>query len=108
MINAESFSGDAIALENIYNLCHAILMDENVIFKSTAFGHGVSEADIRYAFDHYLFDGTVAGEEHKHLLIGLDRNGNPLEILYNVLDENAVNVFHAMKCRKKWLSFANL
>jgi hypothetical protein len=80
----------------------------DVIFKPTAFRHGVSELDIRYAFNHYLADGTVAGEEHKHLLIGLDHNGNPLEVLYNVLEENTINVFHAMKCRKKWLSFVNL
>jgi hypothetical protein len=83
-------------------------MDEAVIFKPTAFRHGVSEADIRHAFDHYLSDGTVAGEDHKHLLVGLDRKGNALEVLYNVLDENTVNVFHAMKCRKKWLYFENL
>jgi hypothetical protein len=83
-------------------------MDEDVIFKPIAFRHGVSKADICHAFDHYLSDGTVAGEEHKHLPVGLDRNGNPLEILYNALDGNAVNVFHAMKCRKKWHSFVNL
>ena len=82
-------------------------MDEEFIFKPTAFKHNVAEADIRSAFDQILFDGTVAGEEHKHLLVGLDRNGNPLEILYNVLEENAVNVFHAMKCRKAWRTLKN-
>jgi hypothetical protein len=40
-------------------------------------------------------------------LVGLDRNGNPLEVLYNVLEGNAVNVFHAMKCRKTWRSLRN-
>jgi hypothetical protein len=64
-------------------------------------------ADICSAFDQIVFDGTIAGEEHKHLLVGLDRNGNPLEILYNVLEGNAVNVFHAMKCRKAWRSLRN-
>jgi hypothetical protein len=82
-------------------------MDEEIIFKPTAFKHGVAEADIRSAFDQILFDGTIAGEDHKHLLVGLDRNGNPLEILYNILDGNAVNVFHAMKCRKAWRSLKN-
>jgi hypothetical protein len=83
-------------------------MDEDVIFKPTAFRHGVRESDIRHAFDWCWSDGTVVGEEHKHLLIGPDNSGNPLEILYNVLDGNTVNVFHAMKCRKKWRSFVNL
>jgi hypothetical protein len=28
--------------------------------------------------------------------------------LYNVLDENTVNVFHAMKCRKAYCALINL
>jgi hypothetical protein len=32
------------------------------------------------------------------LLIGFDRNANPLEIFYNVLDHDTIRVFHAMKC----------
>jgi hypothetical protein len=39
------------------------------------------------------------------LLIGFDGNGNPLEILYNVLEGDRINVFHAMKCRKAYLVF---
>jgi hypothetical protein len=53
-------------------------MDEDIIFKPTAFKHG------------------------------LDRSGNPLEILYNVLDEDMINVFHAMKCRKIYRALVNL
>jgi hypothetical protein len=40
----------------------------------------------------------------KHLLIGFDRNANHLEILYNVIDEDTLRVFHAMKCRNIFLS----
>ena len=28
---------------------------------------------------------------------GFDRKGNPIEIYYNILDENMVRVFHAME-----------
>jgi len=42
------------------------------------------------------------------LLIGLDRRFNPLEILYNEIDEDNVNVFHAMRCRKAWRNLAKL
>jgi hypothetical protein len=83
-------------------------MDEDIIFKPTAFKHGIAEADIRHAFDRRLFDHVMPDEEDKNLLIGLDRNGNPLEILYNVLDGNAVNVFHAMRCRKTYRALVNL
>jgi hypothetical protein len=47
----------------------------------------------------------MPGEEHKNLLIGFDSNGNPLEILYNVLEGDRINVFHAMKCRRAYLVF---
>jgi hypothetical protein len=33
------------------------------------------------------------------LLLGFDTNSNLLEIMYNEIDEQTVNVFHAMRCR---------
>jgi hypothetical protein len=74
----------------------------------SAFKHGVTEEDIRFAFDNRLFEHPVAQQEEKNLLIGLDRHLNPLEILYNEIDEYTVNVFHAMKCRKAWRDLAKL
>ena len=74
----------------------------------SAFKHGVTEDDIRFAFDNKLFEHPVDGQEEKYLLIGLDRRLNPLEILYNEIDDHTVNVFHAMKCRKAWRNLANL
>jgi hypothetical protein len=44
-------------------------MDEEFIFKPTAFRHGVAEADIRSAFDQILFDGTVAGEPMREMTV---------------------------------------
>ena len=79
-------------------------MDAGIEFNEAAFKHGVSEADIRYAFSHAVFDHPVAGEEEKSLLIGFDTKANLLEILYNVMGEQRINVFHAMKCRKTWRS----
>jgi hypothetical protein len=75
---------------------------------ASAFKHGVTEADIKFAFDNRLFEHPVARDEDKNLLIGLDTRLNPLEILYNEIDEHTVNVFHAMKCRKAWRNLANL
>ncbi|MDR2971562.1 MAG: hypothetical protein LBU83_06510 [Bacteroidales bacterium] len=74
-----------------------------VEFNPSAFKHGVSVADILWAFDHIAHDSLIEqGESEtmdKYLLIGFDINANPLEIMYNEIDENTVNVFHAMKCR---------
>jgi hypothetical protein len=41
------------------------------------------------------------------LILGFDCNGNLLEIMYNIIDEQRVNVFHAMKCRNTYLSLLN-
>ena len=80
----------------------------NIKCVPSAFKHGVTEEDIRFAFDNKLFDHPVALHEDKNLLIGLDRRLNPLEILYNEINDHTVNVFHAMKCRKAWRNLANL
>jgi hypothetical protein len=68
-------------------------------FNPAAFKHGVSEADIRNAFMNALYDDVLDDAGDKHLLLGFDRNGNILEILYNVINEYSINVFHAMSCR---------
>ena len=71
-----------------------------VEFNQAAFKHGVCEADIRNAIINVLYDDVWDDAEDKHLLLGFGCNGNLLEIMYNVIDEQTVNVFHAMKCRK--------
>ena len=77
-------------------------MDVIIKFSQSAFKHGVSEADIRWAIDTAKYDGFFYDDEdteNKRLLIGFDRNANTLEIMYNVLDSDTVRIFHAMKCR---------
>jgi hypothetical protein len=49
------------------------------------------------------FNKGEGQDKDKYLLIGFDRKGSPLEILYNIIDEDTINVFHAMKCRKNFL-----
>ena len=80
-------------------------MDVLIEFNQAAFTHDVKEEDIRFAFDRAQYDGSIDEDEsdNKYLVIGFDRNANPLEIMYNVIDENTINVFHAMKCRKNFL-----
>jgi hypothetical protein len=80
-------------------------MDRDVLieFNEAAFVHEFTEKDIYAAFDSAVFDGSIEEEdENKNLVIGFDRNINPIEVMYNVIDENTINVFHAMKLRKKF------
>jgi len=83
-------------------------VEEEFIFKQSAFKHGILEADIRNAFKQRMFDNTMQGEEHKNLLLGLAQDGSLLEVMYNVLDGDVINVFHAMKCRKAYLALLRI
>jgi hypothetical protein len=33
----------------------------------------------------------------------LNMNGNLIEVMYNLVDEDIANIFHAMRCRKEFL-----
>ena len=73
-------------------------------FNKAAFKHGVTEANIRYALSYPLHEQLLESYINKWLIIGYDKAGNLLEVAYNIIDEETINVFHAMPCRKK---FAN-
>jgi hypothetical protein len=79
----------------------------NYVFNEAAFKHGIEEADIRMAFSHPLFDGLLEGYYNKFLLTGFDTRGNILEIMYNLVDEQTANVFHAMRCRTAFRMLRN-
>ena len=72
----------------------------SVEFNPSAFKHGISETAIRNAIINPIYDDVWDDSADKHLLLGFDFNGNLLEIMYNIIDEQSVNIFHAMKCRK--------
>jgi len=58
-------------------------------------------------FANWKYDDVFDDDPDKHLLIGFDNNANLLEILYNVIDEQSLKVFHAMKCRDSFLPLLN-
>ena len=84
------------------------MTEPDIIFKPSAFKHGVSEADIRMAFATVRYDSPMEGDEEKYLLIGFSTTENLLEILYNELDDGTARVFHAMRCQKKFIRLLNL
>jgi uncharacterized protein YpmB len=73
-----------------------------IVYAKSAFKHGISEADIRHAVLHAVYDEIQDSGDDKHLLLGFDRNMNILEIAYNSIDEQTFKVFHAMKCRNSY------
>ncbi|MCL2094452.1 MAG: hypothetical protein FWH12_09720 [Treponema sp.] len=82
-------------------------MDLQFRIRASALKHGVTEADIRHAFDNYGTIRQFHDRENVYLLIGFDLNANPIEILYNEFGENGVNVFHAMECQPRFLPLLN-
>ena len=72
-------------------------MDLQYRFRESALKHGVTEADIRHAFETCRYIGRHGSRENVYLLLGFNMEANPSEILYNEIGENIVNVFHAMQ-----------
>jgi len=80
--------------------------DITILFNPSAFKHGISEEDIRTVIERWVYNGVLEDDNDKHLLLGFDTHANLLEIIYNVIDNQSINVFHAMKCRKAYYSLA--
>jgi hypothetical protein len=78
-------------------------MDLQFRFRESALKHNITEADIRHAFEMCRYAGQYGSRENVYLLLGFDMEANPVEILYNEVGENIVNVFHAMPCRNRFL-----
>jgi len=73
-------------------------MEVFIKYVPSAFKYNITEANIRHAILNWRYDDIVKDDPGKHLLIGFDSNADLLEIMYNVIDEQTVRVFHAMKC----------
>jgi uncharacterized DUF497 family protein len=76
----------------------------NIEYLNSAFKHGITADNIRYAMWHPLYEHVLEAYKNKWLIIGYDTAGNLLEIAYNIIDDETVNVFHAMPCRKKFIN----
>ena len=84
------------------------MYENDIEFNKAAFKHRINEADIRHAIRYFVYEEQIDDGEDKHLILGFDTSRRLLEIMYNVIYEHTINVFHAMKCRKVWLYLANL
>jgi len=78
-----------------------------LVFNSSAFKHNITEKDIEAAMATPLFDELIEGYNNKYLLIGFNMSGNLIEVMYNLVDEDIANIFHAMSCRNSVLQKLN-
>jgi hypothetical protein len=74
-------------------------MEPEIVFVPSAFKHGVKREDIIHAFRTRIHDGLLEDYGNKYGFIGFNRAGNPIEVFYNPIGDDAIRVFHAMDCR---------
>ena len=82
-------------------------MDVEVVYKPSAFKHGFTRADILWALKTARYDELMEGMEYKHLSLGFDTRGNPLEVMYTDLGDSRISVFHVMRCRAVFIPLMN-
>jgi hypothetical protein len=78
-------------------------MKRDIICKPSAFKHKITLDSIRHALDYPWYEGALEGYENKYIVLGTDHAGNLLEIMYNEMEDGALNVFHAQPCRNIYL-----
>jgi hypothetical protein len=79
-------------------------MEQEIAYAPSAFKHDIAGADIECALKTCITDELMAGFDNKYFVVGYDRAGNPIEVMYNRIGEAAIKVFHAMKCRRHFRS----
>jgi hypothetical protein len=80
---------------------------DRIVFNEAAFRHGQTERDIIAALQTRILEEPVKDEINKYLVIGFNSKSNPIEVMYNEIDDDHINIFHAMPCRKKYLDLLN-
>jgi hypothetical protein len=100
--------GTIFKVLTVKNARSARAMFPVIEFNKAAFKHGITESNIRYAMWHPLHEQQLEAYVNKWLIVGYDTTGNLIEVAYNIINKETVNVFHAMPCRKKFANQINL
>ena len=77
--------------------------DVSVEILPSATRHGQSRDDILSALEQSIYDETLQSDPNKTLSIGYDKNANLLEVIFHILSDEHIVVFHSMPCRKFYI-----
>jgi len=77
------------------------LMADKILYVQSAFKHGYTKDDIERAIDTKIYEDNLKGEDDIYVIIGFDTIANPIEVFYNIIDDETIIVFHAMALRDK-------
>ena len=78
-----------------------LLVDVEILPSATK--HGLSKEDILGALERSIHDETLQADPNKTLSIGYDGKARLVEIIFHVISDEHIVVFHAMKCRKIYI-----
>jgi len=76
-------------------------MADKILYVQSAFKHGYTQDDIERAIDTKIYEDSLKGEDDIYVIIGFDTVANPIEVFYNIIDDETIKVFHAMELRDK-------
>jgi len=76
-------------------------MADKILYVQSAFKHGYTQEDIERAIDTKIYEDNLKGEDDIYVIIGFDTIANPIEVFYNIIDDETIKVFHAMELRDK-------
>ena len=76
-------------------------MADNILYTKSAFKHGYTQNDIERAIETRIYEDLLKGEDEIYVIIGFNTSANPIEIFYNLIDNETIKVFHAMALREK-------
>jgi hypothetical protein len=76
-------------------------MANNILYVKSAFKHGYTQNDIEHAIKTKIYEDSLKGEDDIYVIIGFDTIANPIEVFYNIIDDDTIKVFHAMALREK-------
>jgi len=65
--------------------------------------HGQSRDDIITALEQSIYDETLEDEPNKTLAVGYDSNAKLLEVIFHVVSDEHIVVFHSMPCCKYYI-----
>ena len=75
----------------------------NIEILPSALKHGLRKEDILCALECSIYDEMLESNPNKTLSIGYDSNAKLLEVIFHVLSDEHIVVFHAMPCRKYYI-----
>jgi hypothetical protein len=75
----------------------------NIEILSSATRHGQNKDDILYALERSIYDETLENDPNKTLSIGYDKNAKLIEVIFHVISDEHIVVFHSMPCRKHYI-----